>query len=145
MAPSSGRATRHPTPARRSRTGASRARRLWLATSSSRPLPDRSPLTIVATGKPRWFGPKDGWGYSSPQLATIDGVAQIVLVNGPGVIGVSPSDGTVLWKHAWGGDSIVQPAVLAGGDLLIGSGSGLAANSGMLRVNVAHASRADGS
>jgi outer membrane protein assembly factor BamB len=43
----------------------------------------------------------------------------------------------VLWKHAWGGDSIVQPAVLAGGDLLIGSGSGLAANSGMLRVNVA--------
>ena len=40
----------------------------------------------------------------------------------------------------WGGDSIVQPAVLAGGDLLIGSGSGLAANSGMLRVNVAHES-----
>ena len=63
---------------------------------------------------------------------------QIVLVNGPGVIGVSPSDGAVLWKHAWGGDSIVQPAVLAGGDLLIGSGSGLAANTGMLRVNVAH-------
>ena len=92
----------------------------------------------VATGKPRWLGPKDGWGYSSPQLATIDGVAQIVLVNGPGVIGVSPSDGAVLWKHAWGGDSIVQPAVLAGGDLLVGSGSGLAANSGMLRVNVAH-------
>ncbi|MGH7340389.1 MAG: PQQ-binding-like beta-propeller repeat protein, partial [Candidatus Rokuibacteriota bacterium] len=67
-----------------------------------------------------------------------DGVAQIVLVNGPGAIGVAPSDGTVLWKHAWGGDSIVQPAVLAGGDLLIGSGSGLAANTGMLRVTVAH-------
>jgi hypothetical protein len=32
----------------------------------------------------------------------------------------------------------VQPAVLAGGDLLIGSGSGLAANTGMLRVTVAH-------
>ena len=91
-----------------------------------------------ATGKPRWFGPKGGgWAYSSPQVATIDGVTQIVFVNGPGVIGVSPSDGTLLWKHAWGGDSIVQPAVLAGGDLLIGSGSGLAANSGMLRVNVA--------
>jgi outer membrane protein assembly factor BamB len=92
----------------------------------------------LATGKPRWFGPKDGWGYSSPQLSTIDGVAQIVLVNGPGAIGVAPSDGTVLWKHAWGGDSIVQPAVLAGGDILIGSGSGLAANTGMLRVSVAH-------
>ena len=92
----------------------------------------------VATGKPRWFGPTGGWGYSSPHLSTIDGVAQIVLVNGPGAIGVAPSDGTVLWKHAWGGDSIVQPAVLAGGDLLIGSGSGLAANTGMLRVTVAH-------
>jgi outer membrane protein assembly factor BamB len=92
----------------------------------------------AATGKPRWFGPKDGWGYSSPHLATIDGVAQIVLVNGPGVIGLSPSDGALLWKHAWGGDSIVQPAVLGGGDLLIGSGSGLAANSGVLRINVSH-------
>lgn len=92
----------------------------------------------LATGKPRWFGPKGGYGYSSPQLATIDGVAQIVLVNGPGVIGVAPSDGTVLWTHAWAGDSIVQPAVLAGGDLLIGSGSGLAAKTGMLRVTVTH-------
>jgi len=92
----------------------------------------------VATGKPRWFGPKGGSGYSSPHLSTIDGVAQVVLVNGPGAIGVAPSDGTVLWKHAWSGDSIVQPAVLAGGDLLIGSGSGLAANAGMLRLTVAH-------
>jgi outer membrane protein assembly factor BamB len=92
----------------------------------------------LATGKPRWFGPKGGWGYSSPHLSTIDGVAQIVLVNGPGAIGVAPSDGTVLWTHEWGGDSIVQPAVLEGGDLLIGSGSGLAANTGMLRVTVVH-------
>ena len=92
----------------------------------------------LATGKPRWFGPTGGWGYSSPQLSTIDGVAQIVLVNGPGAIGVAPSDGTLLWKYAWAGDSIVQPAVLAGGDILIGSGSGLAANTGMIRVTVAH-------
>jgi outer membrane protein assembly factor BamB len=91
----------------------------------------------VATGKPRWFGPKGGWGYSSPHLATIDGVPQIVLVNGPGVIGVAPADGRVLWKHEWGGDSIVQPAVLTGGDIIISSGSGLAANSGTLRLTVA--------
>ena len=90
----------------------------------------------VATGKPRWFGPTGGWGYSSPHFATIDGVAQIVLVNGPGAIGVDPSDGTVLWTHSWAGDSIVQPAVIAGGDLLIGSGSGLADKTGMLRLTV---------
>ncbi len=92
----------------------------------------------AATGKPRWFGPKHGGGYSSPQLATIDGVAQIVLVTGLGAVGLAPSDGTVLWTLEWAGDSIVQPAVIAGGDLLIGSGSGLAAKNGMLRLAVAH-------
>ena len=99
----------------------------------------------LATGKPRWLGPKGGgWAYSSPQVATIDGVTQIVFVNGPGVIGVSPSDGALLWKHEWGGDSIVQPAVLGGGDLLIGSAPGLAANSGWL-PRQSCVSRADGS
>ena len=92
----------------------------------------------AATGNPRWFGPKDGWGYSSPHVSSIDGVVQIVLVNGPGAIGVAPSDGTVLWTHAWGGDSIVQPAVIAGGDVLLGSGSGLAGNTGMTRLAVSH-------
>ena len=92
----------------------------------------------LATGKPRWIGPKGGGSaYSSPHVATIDGVTQIVLVNGRGIIGVAPSDGTVLWKHDWHGDSIVQPAVLDGRDLLIGSGSGLATNTGMLRISVA--------
>ena len=90
----------------------------------------------AATGKSRWFGPKTGSGYSSPHLATIDGVAQIVLVNGPGVIGVAPSDGAVLWKYQWPGDSIVQPAVLADGNLLLGSGSGMAGHSGMTRLAV---------
>lgn len=91
----------------------------------------------AATGTPRWFGPTDGWGYSSPHASTIDGVTQVVLLNGAGAIGVAPSDGTLLWKHMWPGDGIVQPAVIAGGDILIGSGSGLAENSGMRRVTVA--------
>ncbi len=66
----------------------------------------------------------------------------LVLVNGAGALGVRPSDGTVLWKHAWPGDSIVQPAVLAGGDLLIGTGSGMGSNSGMSRVTVSRAAGA---
>jgi outer membrane protein assembly factor BamB len=92
----------------------------------------------ASTGKPRWFGPKEGGGYSSPHLVTIDGVQQVVLVNGPGVIGVNPADGTVLWKYDWSGDSIVQPVVLADGDFLIGSGSGLAGKTGVARVTVTH-------
>jgi len=91
----------------------------------------------AATGKARWFGPKSGSGYSSPQLTTIDGVQQVVLLNGNGAISVAPADGTVLWQHTWPSDGIVQPATLPGG-LLIGSGSGMATNNGMLRLAVGH-------
>ena len=89
----------------------------------------------LATGDPRWFGPKGGWGYSSPQLATIDGVTQILLLNGEGAISVAPADGTRLWKHEWESDGIVQPAVIAGSDVLIGSGSG-GEEVGMRRIAV---------
>src|SRR5882724_13245553 len=40
----------------------------------------------VATGDRRWMGPARGAGYSSPHLATIDGVAQVVLLRGTGAI-----------------------------------------------------------
>jgi outer membrane protein assembly factor BamB len=85
----------------------------------------------VATGDPVWLGPRGGWGYSSPHLARIDGVAQVLLLNGAGAIGVAPADGTLLWEHEWPGDGIVQPAVTADGDLLIGTGSGMGAGAGM--------------
>src|SRR5439155_18687095 len=92
----------------------------------------------TATGQPRWLGPSGGWGYSSPHLATIDGVAQIVLLNGAGAISVAPADGKLLWNHSWPGDGIVQPAVLAGGDVLLGSGPGIGGKVGKRRVAVAH-------
>ncbi|MGH8432109.1 MAG: PQQ-binding-like beta-propeller repeat protein, partial [Solimonas sp.] len=64
------------------------------------------------TGEPRWFGPKGGSGYSSPHLATIDGVPQILLLRGSRTISVSPTDGTLLWEHVWViGVGIVQPAM----------------------------------
>jgi outer membrane protein assembly factor BamB len=96
----------------------------------------------AATGTPRWLGPTRGGGYSSPHLSTIGGVAQIVLLNTAGASGVALADGALLWSHPFPGDGIVQPAVLAGGDVLIGSGSGMGASTGMRRVNVAHASGA---
>ena len=90
----------------------------------------------TGSGRQRWQGPAGRGGYSSPHLATIDGVAQILLLNGEGAIGVDPSDGKLLWKHEWNGDGIVQPYVIAGADVLIGSGSGLGAV-GLRRVAVA--------
>ena len=73
----------------------------------------------LATGDPRWFGQSDGVSYSSPQLLTIDGVAQILLMSASGASSVTPANGTRLWEHAWPGSAIVQPALTPDGDVLI--------------------------
>ena len=73
----------------------------------------------LATGKPRWVGPQHGGSYSSPQRATIDGVAQILLLSGAGATSVAPANGELLWEHAWPGNAIVQPAITADGDIVI--------------------------
>jgi hypothetical protein len=73
----------------------------------------------ATTGAPRWSRPAPGDSYSSPQLATIGGVSQILLLNQAGANGFAPADGTPLWQHAWKGYPIVQPAVTQEGDLLI--------------------------
>jgi outer membrane protein assembly factor BamB len=79
----------------------------------------------LATGAPRWFGPKGGGGYSSPHRVTIDGVTQIVLMCAPGAMSVAPADGKLLWQHPLPPDArIVQPSQIAGGDLLVSDGEG---------------------
>ena len=71
----------------------------------------------LVTGNPRWVRQTGGGGYSSPHLATIDGLTQLLLLSGAGATGVAPADGSVLWQHSWmEGVSIVQPAVAADGD-----------------------------
>jgi outer membrane protein assembly factor BamB len=61
-----------------------------------------------------------------------------VLLNGAGAISVALADGKLLWNHPWKSDGIVQPALLAGGDVLIGSGSGLGGKVGLRCVSVVH-------
>jgi len=91
----------------------------------------------LATGNPRWFGPDGGSGYSSPQLLTIQGVPQILLLSGSGATSVSPTDGQRLWAHALPPSArIVQPAVTADGDVLVHDGEG----NDMRRIAVAHGS-----
>ena len=97
----------------------------------------------LATGEPRWVGPK-GAGYSSPHLATIDGVEQIVILNGIGASSVDPADGRELWKYEWSGDGIIQPAVLDDGSLLIsGVGSGMGGGDPGLRRVAVHRGAGD--
>ncbi len=93
----------------------------------------------LATGERRWLGPAGGGGgYSSPQLMTINGVAQVLLMSGTGAISVAPADGTLLWKHAWpGGVRIVQPALASEGDVLMSGGDGMG-GVGLRRIAIAH-------
>lgn len=88
----------------------------------------------AATGNPRWLNRAEGDSYSSPHLAKIEGVEQILMLNKTGAVSVSPADGKLLWEHAWQGYPIVQPALTADGDILISvSDSG-----GTRRIAVAH-------
>lgn len=90
-----------------------------------------------AGGAPRWVGEGRGVSYSSPHLATIDGVTQLLQMTGTGVIGVAPADGKLLWEHAWEGAPILQPALTAEGDVLIATGSAMG-GLGLRRLAVAH-------
>jgi outer membrane protein assembly factor BamB len=90
----------------------------------------------LADGKPRWFGPKGGTGYSSPQLLTIGGVAQILLLSANGATSVALADGKLLWEHAWPGVPIVQPGRAANGDVLLS----VSDSSGTRRLSVTHES-----
>jgi len=93
----------------------------------------------AATGQPRWTGPKDRSGYSSPHLLTIDGVPQVLLLSGFGVTSVAPADGKILWEQELPhGPRIVQPAVMAGGDLLVHDAG--YAGTGIHRLGVSQAS-----
>ena len=88
------------------------------------------------TGAPRWSAPGTGDSYSSPHPVTLDGVPQVLLLTSDGVTSVAPADGRVLWTHDWAtGSRIVQPALTAAGDILVGA-DGFA---GMQRVSATRA------
>jgi outer membrane protein assembly factor BamB len=88
------------------------------------------------TGSPRWVRQTRGGGYSSPHAATIDGVAQVLLLSGGGVTSVAPADGAVLWEHAWEeGVNIIQPGSAENGDILLTAGD-MMGGLGMRRLAV---------
>lgn len=88
----------------------------------------------IASGARRWSAPARGVSYSSPHLATIDGVTQVLLLSSVGLASFAPVDGTLLWEHAWKGYPIVQPALTAEGDVLISASE----SSGTRRLAASH-------
>lgn len=75
----------------------------------------------AANGNRRWVGPAGGGSYSSPHLVTINGVAQVLLTSDGELTSVAVADGKQLWQHAWAANTIVQPALMSDGNVLVTS------------------------
>jgi len=90
----------------------------------------------AGTGAPLWIGPARGESYSSPQLATIGRVRQVLSLSSVGLASFAPADGKLLWEHAWKGYPIVQPGLTPEGDVLIS----VTDSSGLRRLAAAHGS-----
>jgi outer membrane protein assembly factor BamB len=90
------------------------------------------------TGKKLWNAGDGRYSYCSPQLARIAGKDQVLCTSDVGVTSVDPVDGTALWEHQWqlatGMSRVVQPTVLDGDDVLLGTGFG----NGTRRLHVTH-------
>lgn len=78
-----------------------------------------------ASGKTKWEWAGDGPGYASAVVATLGGAEQVITQSQNACIGLSPSDGSLLWSVPFKTDydqNIVTPVVA--GDLVIFSGLG---------------------
>ena len=69
----------------------------------------------ASTGKLKWLGESGGGSYSSPQLATIGGIDQLLILTPQGASALDPATGARIWSHEWKGLPIIQPAVIPGG------------------------------
>jgi outer membrane protein assembly factor BamB len=64
-------------------------------------------------GVPLWVSGHDGSAYSSPVVATLAGVKQVVTINNASVSGFNATDGKILWNYDWpGGAKCSQPVPL---------------------------------
>ncbi len=62
--------------------------------------------------------------YSSPIVVTIDSTRQVVFFTGRGLVGVTPEDGTVLWRYPWttNDNCNVATPIVSGNYVFISSG-----------------------
>jgi outer membrane protein assembly factor BamB len=91
----------------------------------------------ATTGELAWSAGEGTGSYSSPHLAHLGGVEQVLMATDTGLTSLEPNSGKVLWKHDWdtkGVTRIVQPALVSESDVLIGTGMGV----GTRRISVHH-------
>ena len=89
---------------------------------------DRSLVAYRAgTGEFAWGAGSDCAGYSSPRLATLAGIPQILIFNSGGVSAHELSHGKTLWTYHWPGGHphVSMPVVLPDDRVLVSSGYGV--------------------
>jgi outer membrane protein assembly factor BamB len=102
--------------------------------------PGTGPAVVAydrGTGKVAWESGDRPAGYSSPQLATIAGVRQVLVFDGGGLGSFDPDTGKELWFHEWTQEpevNVAQPLVFDDGRVFISSGYGHGC--AMLRVTL---------
>ncbi|MCH8981343.1 PQQ-binding-like beta-propeller repeat protein, partial [candidate division KSB1 bacterium] len=87
------------------------------------------------SGEQLWSSGDDQAGYSSPLIATIAGVRQILIFNWEYVAAHNPKTGKILWKFPWTGDTqrVAQPVVLPEDRVFITTGYGV--GSKLIKIN----------
>jgi outer membrane protein assembly factor BamB len=81
----------------------------------------------LVSGAAAWTSGGAKASYSSPMLATLAGVEQILLLAHQAVIAHDPKSGDLLWQHPWQGShpKVSQPVVVGGNRVLVSSGYGI--------------------
>ncbi|VTR97858.1 PQQ-binding-like beta-propeller repeat protein [Tuwongella immobilis] len=80
------------------------------------------------TGKVVWESGKARAGYSSPMLATLAGIRQVLLFDGEGIAGYDPTTGKEFWRVLWTtnqGINVAQPIVVDDKTVFVASGYGV--------------------
>ncbi len=88
-----------------------------------------------ATGEPVWKADIESGSYSSPILAELHGIPQVIMVNGSSVTGHDPDSGALLWRQNWplSGERISPPLMMDGNRMLVSAGYGV----GSLLIEIA--------
>jgi outer membrane protein assembly factor BamB len=89
----------------------------------------------AATGAPAWSVPAGQLSYSSPQLVSIDGMPQILILDDRGLVSVSPESGALLWEYSApipGAPRSVEASAVGPSQILIATEAGI----GMVLLDV---------
>jgi outer membrane protein assembly factor BamB len=79
------------------------------------------------TGNPVWKALNDRQAYTAPQLATLAGRRQMLIVSAKRVMGLAVEDGRLLWERPWvtsQGINAAQPIVTADNRFFLSAGYG---------------------